>query len=208
MGMFSSLGTLAGGVAGGFFGGPAGAAVGAGLGSYIGGSADNRQAWKYSKKQADYQNAQQLAFWNLNNDYNSPTSVMQRLEEAGLNPNLVYQNGGSSYQATMPTAGKLNFNYNHDVDPLVFQQLSNMEAQNELLKSQSSNLFWQAGLNQNNASIANSNANIARWREDYARREHEVFKRTGRIPESYLKSNPIGELTGFIRDGLTNLLFQ
>lgn len=208
MGMFSSLGTLAGAAAGGFFGGPGGAIAGATLGSALGGQADNRQAWKYSKKTADYQNAQQLAFWNLNNDYNSPVSVMQRLEEAGLNPNLVYNNGGSSYQATMPTAGKASFQYSHDQNPLIFQQLANMESQNALLKAQSSNLFWQAGLNQNNASIANSNANMARWKEDYARREHEIFKRTGHIPESYHNSNYTGELTGLLRDGLMNLILQ
>lgn len=199
MGMFSSLGTLAGGVLGGFFGGSAGAVAGAGLGSALGGSADNRQAWSYSKKVADYQNAQQLRFWNLNNDYNSPVSVMQRLEEANLNPNLVYQNGGASYQATMPTAAKSGFQYLHDQNPLLFQQLENMEAQNALLKAQGSNLFWQAGLNQNNASIANSNANIARFKEDYARKEHEVFKKTGRIPESYLRSDISADLAGWAR---------
>lgn len=207
MGMFSSLGAIAGGLVGSYFG-PLGAVAGAGLGAGLGGQSDNRQAWKYSKKQADYQNAQQLAFWALNNDYNSPASVMQRLEEAGLNPNLVYQNGGASYQATMPTAGKANFNYNHNVNPLVFQQLENMESQNALLKAQGNNLFWQAGLNQNNASIANSNANIARWREDYARREHEIFKKTGHIPESYHNSNPTGELTGILRDVLMNFILQ
>lgn len=132
---------------------------------------------------------------------------MQRLEEAGLNPNLVYQNGGASYQATMPTAGKASFQY-QDANPLVFQQLQNMEAQNDLYKAQSSNLFWQAGLNQNNASIANANANIARFKEDYARKEHEVFKKTGHIPESYHKSTTEGELVSLLRDGLLNLVLK
>lgn len=35
----------------------------------------------------------QLEAWNLANEYNKPSSVMQRLDEAGLNPNLVYGNG-------------------------------------------------------------------------------------------------------------------
>lgn len=34
-----------------------------------------------------------LAMWNMTNAYNSPTQQMQRLKEAGLNPNLVYGSG-------------------------------------------------------------------------------------------------------------------
>ena len=42
----------------------------------------------YNKKAAKQQNEYQYSMWQANNDYNSPVSVMQRLEEAGLNPNL------------------------------------------------------------------------------------------------------------------------
>lgn len=56
-----------------------------------------------AKKQFKYQ--QQLnreAFqhdvdmWNKNNEYNTPSAQMERLQAAGLNPNLVYGNGGAT----------------------------------------------------------------------------------------------------------------
>lgn len=40
-------------------------------------------------------NAQELAMWNLNNEYNSPAQQMKRLKDAGLNPALVYGTGSS-----------------------------------------------------------------------------------------------------------------
>lgn len=38
-------------------------------------------------------NDQQLALWNLNNEYNSPVEQMKRFKEAGLNPMLAYTQG-------------------------------------------------------------------------------------------------------------------
>lgn len=40
-----------------------------------------------------------LADWNMQNEYNAPAAQMARLKAAGLNPNLVYGNGGSQVQA-------------------------------------------------------------------------------------------------------------
>lgn len=208
MSMLGAIGSIAGGIIGAYFGGPWGAAAGASVGGALGGKKDNNKMASMQRREAAWQNLQQLGFWQMNNDYNSPKSVMSRLEEAGLNPNLVYENGGANYQATMPTAAKSGFKYDNNINPMLFQQLENMESQNELLKAQKDNAFWQAGLNQNNASIANANANIAHFKEDYARREHEIFKKTGRIPESYHRSSAEGELTGIIRDGLMNLILQ
>lgn len=34
--------------------------------------------------------------WQMENQYNSPEMVMQRLKDAGLNPNLVYGNGADA----------------------------------------------------------------------------------------------------------------
>lgn len=36
-----------------------------------------------------------VAMWNRQNEYNTPQMQMQRLQEAGLNPNLVYDSAGS-----------------------------------------------------------------------------------------------------------------
>lgn len=46
-----------------------------------------------NRKLAEYSYKKDLEQWNRTNLYNSPTSQMQRLRSAGLNPNLVYGNG-------------------------------------------------------------------------------------------------------------------
>lgn len=45
---------------------------------------------KYNKEQAATQNQYNIDMWNRQNEYNSPSAQMQRLTEAGLNPNLAY----------------------------------------------------------------------------------------------------------------------
>lgn len=48
------------------------------------------------KRRYERQLADQHKLWQENNAYNSPAAQMARLKSAGLNPNLVYQNGGVS----------------------------------------------------------------------------------------------------------------
>jgi hypothetical protein len=86
MGGFNILGTLgkvAGGVAKTAF--PWAGALGAlgSLGSSILGNTGSFKRQKYSDRQ-------NIAFWNMQNKYNHPLQQMQRLQEAGLNPNLIY----------------------------------------------------------------------------------------------------------------------
>lgn len=50
---------------------------------------------KYNKELADVQNQYNLDMWNRQNEYNSPQAQMQRFQEAGLNPNLIYGQGTS-----------------------------------------------------------------------------------------------------------------
>ena len=57
--------------------------------------AEKRQ-FEYSKQLAAYQNDMNVANWERQNEYNSPANQMKRLQEAGLNPNLMYGNGTAS----------------------------------------------------------------------------------------------------------------
>lgn len=77
------------------------------IGSYLGAS----NQWKYQRRQNEWsermmqqqnawnqQNAatayqRQIAFYNMQNDYNSPVNQIARLRSAGINPNLAYANG-------------------------------------------------------------------------------------------------------------------
>lgn len=53
---------------------------------------------------AKAQNAQQLEWWNMQNAYNSPKAQMQRFDEAGLNPNLVYTQGNAGNAGSVGSA--------------------------------------------------------------------------------------------------------
>lgn len=54
---------------------------------------------------AQYQADQNLNLWNLNNEYNTPAAQMQRYQDAGLNPNLIYGSSGSAGNSSSPADG-------------------------------------------------------------------------------------------------------
>lgn len=71
-----------------------------------------------SKRAAERQLWQNVYLMNLQNEYNKPINQMKRLEEAGLNPNLVYGSGADTLSATAgrveqsgitPSKGTINF---------------------------------------------------------------------------------------------------
>lgn len=79
----------AGAMAGGVFG-PLIGAAGAGLGSYFA----NKESMSNQKSLMAYQSQLDQANWiqrfNMQNEYNTPTAMRQRLKDAGMNENLVY----------------------------------------------------------------------------------------------------------------------
>lgn len=78
-------------------GGAAGALIGGAFN--LGGMALQQ---KYNKEMADIQNQYNIDAWNRQNEYNSPTQQMNRLKEAGLNPNLMYQQGNVGNASSAP----------------------------------------------------------------------------------------------------------
>lgn len=84
----------------------AGIAAGAHLvGGLLTNSAQGKQDHKARKWQEHmYQVTRQdsLTDWHMQNAYNSPAAQMQRLKEAGLNPNLVYGNGADATAGQAP----------------------------------------------------------------------------------------------------------
>ena len=61
---------------------------------------DVKEQYKYNKKLQDNAFAHNVEMWNRQNAYNTPSAQMERLQAAGLNPNLVYGNGGATNTAT------------------------------------------------------------------------------------------------------------
>lgn len=88
-----------------------------------------------------------LEDWNMENEYNSPTSQMMRYKDAGLNPNLIYGEGvsASSGQASEPRSTETRASqqgnsqaarYNMDFGMAQFTQNMLMSAQADKLKAE------------------------------------------------------------------------
>lgn len=60
--------------------------------NYLGARETNKTNIKLAKQGQAFEEK----MWNKNNLYNSPLQQMSRLQQAGLNPNLIYGNGSSS----------------------------------------------------------------------------------------------------------------
>lgn len=81
----------------------AGLMVGQGIVNNVFAKRNMRISVKAQKELADYSYEKELNSWDMANKYNSPQAQMQRLEEAGLNPALVYGNGAATQSsATLP----------------------------------------------------------------------------------------------------------
>lgn len=79
-----------------------GIAIGAGInaiGQFASNIAKTKRGYSRQRRMLERQNAINVENWNKQNAYNSPSAQMARFRAAGLNPNLIYQNGGAMSQA-------------------------------------------------------------------------------------------------------------
>ena len=86
------------------------ALLGTGANAYVTGRM-NKRSMKFAREMYERQKADNLAFWRMQNQYNSPQAQMQRFQEAGLNPHLIYGRGDSGQAGLMtaPHPGKPQF---------------------------------------------------------------------------------------------------
>lgn len=113
-------------------------------------SAQNRKSYQFSREMYERTKNDNLAFWDQQNKYNAPAAQMQRLKEAGLNPNLVYGGSGPSGQASpiqTPDVQSAQFR-SPDFSGAFSQSASNLaEFQNmEIRQAQLDNLFAQGSV--------------------------------------------------------------
>ena len=100
-----------------------------------------REQLAWNEKQAEKANQWNIEQWERENLYNSPVQQMQRLEQAGLNPNLMYSQGNpgsaGSLKSEMPSSvaparvnNSLQFLGNSLVPAIsMYQDLQNKQAQ-------------------------------------------------------------------------------
>lgn len=117
------------------------------IGNLFTGGMSARKQYKYQSKLMDKQNRQQIDFWKMNNEYNTPLAQRARFEQAGYNPDLMVGGSGNMYQSQMPGAASgsaPNVDYGSFSDNLRFAmqaqvmdaQVSKIEHENQLLAEQ------------------------------------------------------------------------
>lgn len=111
------------------------------LGEYIG----TQQQQKFNAKEAEKQRNWQEYMWNQSNAYNDPSAQMIRLQNAGLNANLVYGDGATTLAAQVGSGAHASMqkpNYKENILSTLgaYAQFQNLQAQNENLKVQNENL--------------------------------------------------------------------
>lgn len=135
-----------------------------------------------NSRRANYRNVQN---WHMANEYNSPKAQMQRLQEAGLNPNLIYGNGisgasgnaGNVSGASVAHAGNLTagaldsyigFKAKKAQVDLLEQQLLNAKEQQRLI-SNNADEAWYDAVNKNYGDPMNPIAENMRLRNEKSR---------------------------------------
>lgn len=74
--------------------------------------------------------------WNLQNQYNTPSAQVQRLRDAGLNPNLAYGQVADSKAALVGAPSPAHMGRVESPRLFDYQQVVNMQEQNKLIRSQ------------------------------------------------------------------------
>lgn len=110
-------------------------------------------ALMYKRQRADNRQDATTAYqrsidtWNMNNAYNDPSAQMERLKQAGLNPNLVY-GGGATTTASAPSAPQASSATPQrfqgvDALPVIsaYMDVKMKQAQADLIEEQKNNLI-------------------------------------------------------------------
>lgn len=126
----------------------------------------NKRNRKFSEEMYERQKADNIAFWNMQNAYNSPSSQMARFKEAGLNPNLIYgqQNTAGSITSAdfkQPQQHPVQIDSNPALTAIdLMYNLEMKQAQTDNLKAQNAVILQEAVLKA--AQVENTKAGTSR----------------------------------------------
>lgn len=159
------------------------AAVGA-AGSIISDALSNRANRKLSREIR----AWSLDQWHRQNAYNHPSAQMARLQEAGLNPHLIYGDSvsgasGNADKVSVPSGGAA-MQFNNPMDAFTDARLKSAQTNN--VQAQEDNVIQETALKgQQTAHEASKNAKtIAEKRTIDALRKHSVDAATVNVLNS------------------------
>lgn len=135
----------------------------------------NRQL-SANKELARYQFDQNKKMWDEQNLYNSPQAQMQRYKEAGLNPNLIYNQGSPGNAQTAPRYESPQVDYSNIQPRLnpndIINQFMDWNMKNASLNNLQAN---NAVINENARSKKIANDVAEKWAEELAMRKADLL---------------------------------
>lgn len=144
------------------------------LGSLAVDAAKNKKQWKYQQRAMDKQQQLNLEAWNLQNAYNTPQAQMERLRQAGLNPNLIYGEGSSAPNMAgpldVPEVPARQAAGTKIPDLLAYYQIRQMDAQYQNTVMHTDLMQKTAGLKDIEQGLKNLNL----MKETFAAKDYET----------------------------------
>lgn len=122
----------------------------------------NEREFQRNKEMADYKQKQDIEMWQMQNEYNNPSNQMERLRQAGLNPNMVYGSGKAAGNTSSQLPAYSQVKARYDYDPVI-KELPNMLSMYQdyrLKQGQIDNLAEQRRILESESEIRSAEADF------------------------------------------------
>jgi len=128
--------------------------VGGGIDAFMTGKM-NKKSRAFATQMYERQKHDNLAFWGMQNEYNSPAAQMQRFTDAGLNPALIYGQQNTAGPLTSPDVQKPEFNVPRYGEALAGGALATIDAMYnlEMKQAQTDNMKLQSDVIRQEAAL-------------------------------------------------------
>ena len=127
-----------------------GASLVSGVGNWISQARTNRQNRELALEQQQRDIANNERQWKMQNEYNTPAAQMERLQSAGLNPNMVYGKGADNIAGSISSSRSTPVRYDAPKVPDLADSFNNYQnyalrqAQMDNLTSQNTVILQEA----------------------------------------------------------------
>lgn len=101
---------------------------------------ENQKQRQWASDMFERQNERDIAFWQMQNAYNDPSAQMERLKNAGLNPNLVYGNGADAQAGPIATHSAPTPQTRAETHENMFAPLANTASNYLAIRQQQANI--------------------------------------------------------------------
>lgn len=149
--------------------------------SGIGNAVGSAVQYNTQKKLLEQQYKNQIDFWNMNNEYNTPKNQLARLQDAGINPYSQYGgNNTSSYGSVMQQTPQVPNYVSAGVSSMMsilrtMAEIKNINAQAKNFDSQASRAEHQNALDDSQTEL---NHIISRMKDkEYKAQDQEIYLR-------------------------------